>query len=171
MANCTKGKSSGSLSSSQVNPRAGTTSALVSCLLSGETMVISIDATHLHLTLSHSHSCPPCPLPIQTSHSLPHSLFPNRQLPPNSPEVIFLPEPPIHPHIYSNGHICLDILYDSSNGGWSPALTVNKLCLSLRSMLASNVEASRPAGDQEYCSRVGRKSPKQTRWVFDDDKV
>ena len=47
----------------------------------------------------------------------------------NSPEVTFLPEAPMHPHIYSNGHICLDVLYDGANGGWSPALTVNKLCL------------------------------------------
>ena len=44
----------------------------------------------------------------------------------------------MHPHIYSNGHVCLDILYEGRNGGWSPALTINKLCLSLRSMLASN---------------------------------
>lgn len=27
----------------------------------------------------------------------------------------------------SNGHICLDILYDSANGGWSPALTINRV--------------------------------------------
>lgn len=40
----------------------------------------------------------------------------------------------------SNGHICLDILYDGQNGAWSPALTISKLCLSLRSMLASNTE-------------------------------
>jgi hypothetical protein len=40
----------------------------------------------------------------------------------------------------SNGHICLDILYDGQNGGWSPALTINKVCLSLRSMLASNTD-------------------------------
>ena len=40
--------------------------------------------------------------------------------------MTFIPPAPVHPHIYSNGHICLDILYDSSNGGWSPALTINK---------------------------------------------
>jgi hypothetical protein len=59
------------------------------------------------------------------------------------PEVTFLTPTPVHPHIYSNGHICLDILYDGQNGGWSPALTINKLCLSLRSMLASNTDKVR----------------------------
>lgn len=56
-------------------------------------------------------------------------------------------------------------------GGWSPALTINKLCLSLRSMLASNTDKRRPHGDAEYCQRVGNRSPKLTRWNFDDDKV
>ena len=56
----------------------------------------------------------------------------------NNLQVTFVPPSPVHPHIYSNGHVCLDILYDGRNGGWSPALTINKLCLSLRSMLASN---------------------------------
>eukprot|EP00882_Tetradesmus_deserticola_P004230 GHRQ01004467.1.p1 GENE.GHRQ01004467.1~~GHRQ01004467.1.p1 ORF type:complete len:169 (+),score=69.39 GHRQ01004467.1:340-846(+) len=87
------------------------------------------------------------------------------------PEVTFLTPTPVHPHIYSNGHICLDILYDGQNGGWSPALTINKLCLSLRSMLASNTEKRRPPGDLDYCQRVGGRSPKLTRWNFDDDKV
>mmetsp|Transcript_37045 Transcript_37045/g.82365 ORF Transcript_37045/g.82365 Transcript_37045/m.82365 type:complete len:166 (+) Transcript_37045:221-718(+) len=96
--------------------------------------------------------------------------FPDRY-PLESPEVIFLSPTPIHPHIYSNGHICLDILYDGQNGGWSPALTINKICLSLRSMLASNTVNTRPPGDKDYCERVGGRSPKMTRWQFDDDTV
>ena len=36
------------------------------------------------------------------------------------------------------------------------------MCLSLRSMLASNTDKSPPLGDLEYCRRVGNKSPK---WV------
>eukprot|EP00891_Asterochloris_glomerata_P005095 jgi/Astpho2/5095/fgenesh1_pg.00073_%23_4_t len=87
------------------------------------------------------------------------------------PEVTFLPPSPVHPHIYSNGHICLDILYDGQSGGWSPALTMNKVCLSLRSMLSSNSDKRRPPGDQDYCRNSQGRSPKQTRWNFEDDTV
>jgi hypothetical protein len=31
---------------------------------------------------------------------------------------------PIHPHIYTNGNICLSIIYDD----WSPALGVEAVC-------------------------------------------
>ena len=41
-----------------------------------------------------------------------------------SPAAAQVPE---HPHVYSNGHICLNVLYD----GWSPALSVQAICLSL----------------------------------------
>lgn len=34
------------------------------------------------------------------------------QYPIESPEVIFVGKPPDHEHIYSNGFICLSILYD-----------------------------------------------------------
>ncbi|CZT99840.1 ubiquitin-conjugating enzyme E2 [Plasmodium falciparum NF54] len=84
-----------------------------------------------------------------------------------SPEVIFLGQPPIHPHIYSNGHICLSILYDH----WSPVLSVNSICLSIISMLSSCKKKRKPLDDILYCSTGPRISPKNMKWMFHDDKV
>ncbi|CAA9990479.1 ubiquitin-conjugating enzyme, putative [Plasmodium knowlesi strain H] len=84
-----------------------------------------------------------------------------------SPEVIFIGEPPIHPHIYSNGHICLSILYDH----WSPVLSVNSICLSIISMLSSCTKKRKPIDDMLYCSAGTKVSPKNMRWMFHDDKV
>eukprot|EP00929_Paragymnodinium_shiwhaense_P017738 TRINITY_DN127409_c0_g1_i1.p1 TRINITY_DN127409_c0_g1~~TRINITY_DN127409_c0_g1_i1.p1 ORF type:complete len:171 (-),score=22.28 TRINITY_DN127409_c0_g1_i1:174-686(-) len=84
-----------------------------------------------------------------------------------SPEVVFLGTPPIHPHVYSNGHICLSILYDH----WSPALTVQAVCVSLVSMLSSCTEKVRPQDDDSYVRMVGHRSPKLSTWHYDDDSV
>ncbi|CAN1824093.1 Probable ubiquitin-conjugating enzyme E2 18 [Linum perenne] len=81
-------------------------------------------------------------------------------------QVIFVPPAPLHPHIYSNGHICLDILYDS----WSPAMTVSSVCISILSMLSSATVKERPADNDRYVKNC-KKSPKETRWWFHDDKV
>mmetsp|Transcript_3218 Transcript_3218/g.5170 ORF Transcript_3218/g.5170 Transcript_3218/m.5170 type:complete len:151 (+) Transcript_3218:591-1043(+) len=88
------------------------------------------------------------------------------EYPIEAPEVIFLPQPPVHPHIYSNGHICLSILYD----GWSPALRVDSVCMSVLSMLSS-AEKKEPPIDNETYVRTCSKNPKQTRWVFHDNKA
>ena len=63
-----------------------------------------------------------------------------------APEVVFVkvtsPERkiPLHPHIYSNGIICLDLL-DAQ--GWSPVHNVESICISIQSMLGGNTKAER----------------------------
>ncbi len=78
-----------------------------------------------------------------------------------SPEVIFVGTIPVHPHIYSNGHICLSILYDQ----WTPALTVASVCLSIQSMLSSCQTKERPVDNDRYVAHA-TKSPKETVWNF-----
>lgn len=85
----------------------------------------------------------------------------------DAPEVTFKPDAvPVHPHIYSNGHICLSILTDD----WSPALSVQTVCISILSMLSSCREKKRPPDNDIYV-KTSRKSPKNTKWWFHDDTV
>ncbi|KAG9509262.1 Ubiquitin-conjugating enzyme E2 W [Fragariocoptes setiger] len=89
------------------------------------------------------------------------------QYPFESPEVTFIgPNIPVHPHVYSNGHICLSILTDD----WSPALSVQSVCLSIVSMLSSCRDKKRPPDNALYV-RTCSKNPKKTRWFFHDDSV
>lgn len=61
----------------------------------------------------------------------------NERYPFECPEVTFVTEAPWyapeHPHIYTNGHICANILADE----WSPVLSVEAVLITLQSMLAS----------------------------------
>ncbi|KAK7100873.1 probable ubiquitin-conjugating enzyme E2 W-B [Littorina saxatilis] len=85
----------------------------------------------------------------------------------DSPQVTFLgPNIPIHPHVYSNGHICLSILTED----WSPALSVQSVCLSIVSMLSSCTEKKRPPDNAIYVKTCS-KNPKKTRWWYHDDTV
>jgi len=87
--------------------------------------------------------------------------------PMDSPEVTFLTTHcPVHEHVYSNGHICLNILGDD----WSPAQTVMSVCKSIRSMLGSATEKKRPPDNARY-TKGKPSNPKQTNFVYHDDKV
>ncbi|KAF1351117.1 ubiquitin-conjugating enzyme [Delphinella strobiligena] len=88
-----------------------------------------------------------------------------------APEVYFIKAPnrqiPMHPHIYSNGIICLDLL---SSQGWSPVQNVESVCVSLQSMLTGNTKNERPPGDAEFV-RTNRQRPRDVSFVFHDNSV
>ncbi|KAA6372984.1 MAG: putative ubiquitin-conjugating enzyme [Streblomastix strix] len=79
-----------------------------------------------------------------------------------NPMVIFL-QPN---HIYSNGHICLSVIYKQH---WTPAMTIESICLSIISMLASATQIERPPNDSSYVSRAPS-DPRSSNWIFEDDK-
>ncbi|ORY75972.1 ubiquitin-conjugating enzyme/RWD-like protein [Leucosporidium creatinivorum] len=90
----------------------------------------------------------------------------------DSPEVTFVNCPergwkaPVHPHIYTNGHICASVL----GSGWSPVLNVASLLLTFQSMLASCKKKELPPDNDRYV-RTAPSNPKQTRFVYHDDDV
>lgn len=90
----------------------------------------------------------------------------NNKYPFDSPEVTFIGSNiPVHPHVYSNGHICLSILTED----WSPALSVQSVCLSIASMLSSCREKKRPPDNTLYV-KTCNKNPKKTKWWYHGEK-
>ncbi|KAH9043809.1 UBC-like protein [Lactarius pseudohatsudake] len=75
-------------------------------------------------------------------------------------------KPPVHPHVYTNGHICASILGDD----WSPTLSVMAICITIQSMLASCKKKELPEGNDDYV-RTAPDNPKKTRFVYHDDTV
>ncbi|KAH7123637.1 ubiquitin conjugating enzyme, partial [Dendryphion nanum] len=90
-----------------------------------------------------------------------------------APEVVFVHSVsparpiPLHPHIYSNGIICLDLL---DRSGWSPVQNVESVCVSLQSMLTSNTKRERPPGDDNFVKH-NKQRPRDINFVFHDTQV
>lgn len=88
-----------------------------------------------------------------------------------APEVIFVRTAdrpiPVHPHIYSNGFICLDLL---GKQGWSPVQNVQSICMSIQSMLTGNTKSERPPGDEEFV-RTNRQTARDVSYIYHDNQV
>jgi ubiquitin-conjugating enzyme E2 W len=88
-----------------------------------------------------------------------------------APEVTFVidatHEVPMHPHVYSNGIICLDLL---DRAAWSPVHNVESVCISLQSMLTGNSKNERPPNDAEFV-RTNYRRPRDINFLFHDNEV
>jgi len=86
-----------------------------------------------------------------------------RDYPAKPPSVYFLKPTPRHPHVYTNGDICLDLL----GKGWKPQITVRTLAISILSMLSSAKEKGIPPDNCNHAdSAPGRP---QHGWLYHDD--
>ena len=70
----------------------------------------------------------------------------------------------MHPHVYSNGIICLDLL---DKAGWSPVQNVESVCMSLQSMLTGNTKNERPEGNEIFV-RSNTRRPRDIQFDFHD---
>mmetsp|Transcript_22420 Transcript_22420/g.35583 ORF Transcript_22420/g.35583 Transcript_22420/m.35583 type:complete len:485 (+) Transcript_22420:50-1504(+) len=82
------------------------------------------------------------------------------------PEVVFMRPAPVHEHIYSDGKICLNILYED----WTPEMDIKSLCLSLLSMLSSAKLKRRPPDNDATVTRSLGQRAKDMTWYYHDEK-
>ena len=66
-----------------------------------------------------------------------------------APEVVFIGKIPLHEHVYSNGFICISILYDD----WTAAMNVKSVTLSIASMINKGKELKKPFNDESFVKK------------------
>jgi len=79
------------------------------------------------------------------------------------PSVYFLQPPPRHPHVYTNGDICLNLL----GKDWRPNLTIAQLSLSILSMLSSAKQKGIPQDNAVHAATPPGRP--QEGWMYHDD--
>lgn len=79
------------------------------------------------------------------------------------PSVYFLQPPPRHPHVYTNGDICLNLL----GRDWRPNLTIAQLSLSILSMLSSAKQKGIPQDNAVHAATPPGRP--QEGWMYHDD--
>ncbi|AOA61201.1 hypothetical protein PP7435_CHR1-1537 [Komagataella phaffii CBS 7435] len=133
-------------------------------LVSNQVPGITCEATDSFDTLVIQVSVLDNPLYIDDSYRL-RFIFSDKY-PFSPPQVQFIDKIPIHPHIYSNGHICLNIL----GNDWTPSQTVASISMSVQSMLASNNLNQRPPDDDNYVKHAPE-NPQHSSFYYHDDTV
>jgi len=83
--------------------------------------------------------------------------------PTSPPSCYFLDPTPRHPHVYTNGDICLNLL----GYGWRPTITVAQLSLSILSMLSSAKTKGIPQDNSVHAASAPGKP--QEGWMYHDD--
>ncbi|KAJ1460528.1 ubiquitin-conjugating enzyme/RWD-like protein [Pelagophyceae sp. CCMP2097] len=83
--------------------------------------------------------------------------------PTTPPSVYFLAPTPRHPHVYTNGDICLNLL----GKDWRPNLTISQLSLSILSMLSSAKQKGIPIDNAAHADATPGLF--QEGWMYHDD--
>ena len=89
-------------------------------------------------------------------------MFP-KEYPMVPPSVYFLPPPPQHEHVYTNGDICLSLL----GKDWKPTMTAQSIALSILSILSSASSKSLPMDNARHSQN--KPGQFQKDWVYHDD--
>jgi ubiquitin-protein ligase len=92
--------------------------------------------------------------------------------PSRPPVVRFLGTPPVHHHVYSSGHVCLDALYSphwkATSGVFGSVFSV----LTMLSAATAEADVKRPPGDADFTrAHPADSDPRTIPWVFHDTIV
>ncbi|PFH31676.1 putative ubiquitin conjugating enzyme E2 [Besnoitia besnoiti] len=82
-----------------------------------------------------------------------------------APTCFFLQPTPVHPHVYSNGDICLNLL----GSDWRPSLSISAVAVAILSMLTSAKQKQLPMDNAAHVDVPA--GHRDTQFLYHDDKV